>query len=55
MEGMLLRTPSVGAADVSMGGVYVILILRAWETSHKGHKAWQNPMQKQVAYMWKFS
>jgi hypothetical protein len=34
-----------------VGGVYVILILRAWQIAHKGHQAWQNSMQKQAAYM----
>ena len=39
MEGMFLRTPSVKAAGVYVGGVYVILILRAWQTSHKGQQS----------------
>ena len=34
-----------------LGGVYMILILRAWQISYKGHKAWQNSMQKQASYM----
>ena len=39
MEGMFLHTPNVGAAGVYVGGVYVILILRAWQTSHKGQQS----------------
>jgi len=37
-----------------LGGVYVILILRAWQTSYKGQQSLTNSMQEQVAYMWKF-
>ena len=34
---MFLRTPSVGAAGIC--GVYMILILRASQTSHKGQQS----------------
>jgi hypothetical protein len=37
MEGMFLCNPSVGAAGIC--GVYVILILRAWQISHKGQQS----------------
>ena len=37
MEGMFLHTPSVVAAGIY--GVYVILILRARQTSHKGQQS----------------
>ena len=36
-ERHVLLTPSVGAAGIC--GVYVILILRAWQTSHKGQQS----------------
>ena len=55
MEGMFLRTPSVGAACVYVGGVYVILILKAWQTSHKGQQSLTKLNAKQAANMWKFS
>ena len=38
-----------------LGGVYVILILRAWQTSHKGQQGLTKLNAKQVAYEWKFS
>jgi hypothetical protein len=37
MEGMFLRLLPISSAYV--GGVYVILILRAWQTSHKGQQS----------------
>ena len=37
MEGMFLRTSSVGVAGIC--GVYVILILRAWQSSYKGQQS----------------
>ena len=38
-----------------VGGLYVILILRAWQTSHKGQQSLTKLNAKQAAYMWKFS
>ena len=38
-----------------VGGVYVILILRAWQTFHKGQQSLTKLNAKQVAYEWKFS
>ena len=52
MEGMFLRTPSVGAAGVYVGGVYVILILRAWQTSYKGQQSLTKLNAIQVAYIY---
>jgi hypothetical protein len=53
MEGMFLHTPSVGEAYV--GGVYVILILRAWQTSHKGQQSLTKLNAKgSNIYEWKF-
>ena len=37
-----------------VGGVYVILILRAWQTSHKGQQSLTKLNAKQSAYMWRF-
>jgi hypothetical protein len=37
MENMFLHTPSVGAAGIY--GVYVILILRACQISHKSQQS----------------
>ena len=34
-----------------VGGVYVILILRAWQTSHKGQQSLTKLNAKQAAYM----
>jgi hypothetical protein len=39
MEGMFLRTPIVGAACVYVGGVYMILILKARQIYHKGQQS----------------
>ena len=44
--------PSVGVVH---GGVYVILILRAWQTSHKGQQSLTKLNAMQAAYMQKFS
>ena len=56
MEGMFLRTPSVGAAGVYVGGVYVILILRAWQISYKGQQTLTKLNAKASnIYEWKFS
>ena len=53
LDGMyVLRTPSVGAASIC--GVYMILILRAWQTSHKGQQSLTKLNAKQAAYKWKF-
>jgi hypothetical protein len=49
---MFLHTPSVGAVEIF--GVYVILILRAWQTSHKGQQSLTKLNAKQAAYKWKF-
>ena len=38
-----------------VGDVYVILILRAWQTSHEGQQSLTKLNAKQVAYEWKFS
>jgi hypothetical protein len=38
-----------------LGGVYVILILWAWQVSHKGQQSLTKLNAKQAAYMWKFS
>ena len=35
-QACFVFTPSVGAVGIC--GVYVILILRAWQTSHKGQQ-----------------
>ena len=65
----LVSTPSVGVKHFwvdldgmhvfvptsSVGGVYVILILRAWQTSRKGQQSLTKLNAKQVAYMLKFS
>ena len=40
--------------DEYVGGVYMILILIAWQTSHKGQQSLIKLNTKQVAYMWKF-
>ena len=37
-----------------VGGVYMILILRAWQTSHKGQQSLTKLNAKEVAYMLKF-
>jgi hypothetical protein len=37
-----------------VGGVYMILILRAWKTSHKGQQSLTKLNAKQAAYMLKF-
>jgi hypothetical protein len=37
-----------------VSGVYVILILRAWQTSHKGQPSLTKLNTKQAAYKWKF-
>ena len=34
--------------------MYMILILRAWQTSHKGQQSLTKLNAKQVAYKWKF-
>jgi hypothetical protein len=34
-----------------VGGVYMILILRAWQTSHKGQQSSTKLNAKQAAYM----
>ena len=44
---MFLRLPQC-RSSAYVGGLYVILILRAWQTSHKGQL---NSMQKQATYM----
>jgi len=38
MEGMFLRLPQC-RSSANLGGVFVILILRAQETSHKGQQS----------------
>jgi hypothetical protein len=45
-------TPSRSAY---VGGVYVILILRAWQISHKSQQSLTKLNAIQVAYKWKFS
>ena len=37
-----------------VGGVYVILILRAWQTSYKDQQSLIKLNAIQAAYMWKF-
>ena len=48
-KACFLHTPSVVAAGIY--GVYVILILRARQTSHKGQQSITKLNAKQVAYM----
>ena len=38
-----------------VGAMYVILVLRAWQTSHKGQQSLAKLNAKQVAYEWKLS
>ena len=38
-------------SSASVGGVYVILILRAWQTSHKSQQSLTKLNAKQAAYM----
>jgi hypothetical protein len=46
-------TPN-GRSSAYVGGVYVILILRAWQISHKGQQSLNKLNAKQAAYKWKF-
>ena len=46
---VLAPTPSVGVEH--MWAVYVILILIAWQTSHKGQQSLTKLNVKQAAYM----
>ena len=53
MEGMFCAY-SQCRSRAYVGGVYVILILRAWQTSHKGQQSLTKLNAKQAAYKWKF-
>ena len=51
LDGMACFLPTGCRSNAYVGDVYVILILRAWQTSHKGQQSLTKPMQKQATYM----
>ena len=52
-KDMFLRLPQC-RSSAYLDSVYVILILRAWQTSHKGQQSLTKLNAKEVAYMLKF-
>ena len=55
LDGMACFCAYHQYSSAYLGGVYVILILRAWQTSHKGQQSLTKLDAKQAAYKWKFS